>query len=175
MNVAGYGEMVFELFEGRVPRATRQIIALAESGFYNGVSFHRIINDDELRKVIASDAFKNALANDAFRAALTNDAFRAALANDAFRSALSDKAFRSALTDDAFRAAMTNDASGYGFSCKSCGHPLKLIDGAPPRPPFRTLPERITCPSCKTTNDYVGRMVRVAGDGPGVTDGEGVA
>jgi cyclophilin family peptidyl-prolyl cis-trans isomerase len=45
MNVAGYGEMVFELFEGRVPRATRQIIALAESGFYNGVSFHRVIND----------------------------------------------------------------------------------------------------------------------------------
>ena len=45
INVAGYGEMVFELFEGRVPRVTQQIIALAESGFYNGVSFHRVIND----------------------------------------------------------------------------------------------------------------------------------
>jgi len=42
--VAGYGAMVFELFEQRVPRATSRIASLAESGFYDGVTFHRIID-----------------------------------------------------------------------------------------------------------------------------------
>lgn len=44
-SVTGFGVMVYELFETRVPRATQQIIQLAESGFYNGVIFHRVIND----------------------------------------------------------------------------------------------------------------------------------
>jgi len=38
------GDMVFELFEDRVPRATSHIIELAESGFYDGIIFHRVIN-----------------------------------------------------------------------------------------------------------------------------------
>lgn len=42
--VAGYGELVFELFEQRVSRATGRVAALAESGFYDGVTFHRIID-----------------------------------------------------------------------------------------------------------------------------------
>ena len=41
----GFGEMVFELFEGRAPRVTNQIIELASSGDYNGVPFHRVINN----------------------------------------------------------------------------------------------------------------------------------
>lgn len=41
----GFGEMVFELFEDRAPRVTEQIIELASSGDYNGVPFHRVIND----------------------------------------------------------------------------------------------------------------------------------
>ena len=45
INVAGFGEMTFQLFEDLTPRATAQIIALANSGFYNGVTFHRILND----------------------------------------------------------------------------------------------------------------------------------
>ena len=45
ISVADYGEMVFELFEARVPRATSQIITLAESGFYDGIIFHRVIDD----------------------------------------------------------------------------------------------------------------------------------
>ncbi|GMR23620.1 MAG: hypothetical protein BMS9Abin37_2066 [Acidobacteriota bacterium] len=45
IQVATYGTMVFQLFEGRVRRATNRIAALADSGFYNGVIFHRIIND----------------------------------------------------------------------------------------------------------------------------------
>lgn len=45
INVAGYGEMIYELFEGRASRATDQIIQLAQDGFYDGVTFHRIINN----------------------------------------------------------------------------------------------------------------------------------
>ncbi|MBN2022042.1 MAG: peptidylprolyl isomerase [Pirellulales bacterium] len=44
-NGAIEGEMVFELFEDRVPRVTSRIIELAESGFYDGVIFHRVINN----------------------------------------------------------------------------------------------------------------------------------
>jgi cyclophilin family peptidyl-prolyl cis-trans isomerase len=39
------GDMVLELFENLVPRVTGHIITLAESGFYDGVIFHRVIDD----------------------------------------------------------------------------------------------------------------------------------
>ena len=39
------GDMVFELFENYVPRVTDQIITLAESDFYDGLTFHRVIDD----------------------------------------------------------------------------------------------------------------------------------
>ena len=45
IQVAAHGTMVFQLFDGRVRRATDRIAALADSGFYNGLIFHRIIND----------------------------------------------------------------------------------------------------------------------------------
>jgi len=45
MSVEDYGDMVFEFFEGRAPNTTAQIIALAESGFYDGLTFHRIMED----------------------------------------------------------------------------------------------------------------------------------
>ena len=45
LSVAGYGDMVFQLFESRVPRVTDHIIQLAESDFYNGITFHRIIDE----------------------------------------------------------------------------------------------------------------------------------
>lgn len=44
ISVAGYGDMVFELFEERAARAAEHIIALAESGFYNDSDFLRIFN-----------------------------------------------------------------------------------------------------------------------------------
>jgi len=44
INVAGYGDMVFELFEDRAARATNQFIDLVESDFYSGIIFHRVIN-----------------------------------------------------------------------------------------------------------------------------------
>lgn len=53
ISVEQYGDMVFELFEDRVPRTTARIIELAntpregqpeDSGFYDGLIFHRVIN-----------------------------------------------------------------------------------------------------------------------------------
>ncbi|QDT28990.1 Putative peptidyl-prolyl cis-trans isomerase [Gimesia panareensis] len=49
ISVAGYGDMVFELFEGRVPRATDHIIELAENGWYNGSPFFKILSDSLIR------------------------------------------------------------------------------------------------------------------------------
>ncbi|MEE8452908.1 MAG: peptidylprolyl isomerase, partial [Thermoguttaceae bacterium] len=45
MSVGGFGDMVFELFEGRAPRTTGRISELAEAGFYDGLTFHRVIKD----------------------------------------------------------------------------------------------------------------------------------
>lgn len=50
ISVQGWGDMVFELFEDRAPRAAERFIELAESGFYDAseeekVIFHRIIDN----------------------------------------------------------------------------------------------------------------------------------
>jgi len=45
MSVAGYGDMVFELFEQRASRATDQFTTLAENDFYEDIIFHRVINN----------------------------------------------------------------------------------------------------------------------------------
>ncbi len=45
VDVQGYGSMVFHLFEQRATRATDQIITLAEEDFYDGLIFHRVIDD----------------------------------------------------------------------------------------------------------------------------------
>lgn len=45
LTVEGYGEMVFELFEDLAPTTTEAIIDLVEAGFYDGVSFHRVVAD----------------------------------------------------------------------------------------------------------------------------------
>ena len=44
IRIRGIGEMVFMLLESQAPRATSQIIELAESGDYTGVPFHRVID-----------------------------------------------------------------------------------------------------------------------------------
>lgn len=44
ITVQGYGEMVFELFEGRAPETTSRIIEIAESDWYNDRIFHRVID-----------------------------------------------------------------------------------------------------------------------------------
>jgi cyclophilin family peptidyl-prolyl cis-trans isomerase len=45
INVAGFGDMVFELFEDRASRATSRMIELAEDDFYKDIIFHRVINN----------------------------------------------------------------------------------------------------------------------------------
>ncbi len=45
LSTQGFGDMVFELFEDRAGRPAGRVIELAESGFYNGVPFHRVINN----------------------------------------------------------------------------------------------------------------------------------
>jgi large repetitive protein len=51
ITVANYGDMIFELFEDKVPRPTGRIIELVESGFYDAdqqtdpIIFHRVIED----------------------------------------------------------------------------------------------------------------------------------
>ena len=39
------GAMTFELFEDRAPRTAARIIQLAQSGFYDDLTFHRVINN----------------------------------------------------------------------------------------------------------------------------------
>jgi large repetitive protein len=45
LNVANFGTMKFQLFDNLAPRAATAIESLATSGFYNGLTFHRILND----------------------------------------------------------------------------------------------------------------------------------
>ena len=39
------GTITAELYEGRAPNTTANFIGLAENGFYDGLIFHRVIND----------------------------------------------------------------------------------------------------------------------------------
>jgi large repetitive protein len=45
ISTAGFGDMVFELFEDRAPVPTGRVIELAQDGFYDGIEFHRVINN----------------------------------------------------------------------------------------------------------------------------------
>ncbi|NLF94486.1 MAG: peptidylprolyl isomerase, partial [Oligosphaeraceae bacterium] len=38
------GDIIVELFEDEVPNTVANMVSLAEQGFYQGMSFHRIIN-----------------------------------------------------------------------------------------------------------------------------------
>lgn len=44
-TVAGYGELLINTFDDLTPRATEQIKELANANFYDGVIFHRVINN----------------------------------------------------------------------------------------------------------------------------------
>lgn len=44
IDVEGYGDLVFELFEDFAPRATDRLIELAEADFYDDVIFHRVVD-----------------------------------------------------------------------------------------------------------------------------------
>ncbi len=44
LNMEGYGDMVFELFEDRADRPADRIIQLTQVGFYDDIEFHRVID-----------------------------------------------------------------------------------------------------------------------------------
>ena len=39
------GTITLELYEDKTPRTVRNFVTLAESGFYDGLTFHRVIDD----------------------------------------------------------------------------------------------------------------------------------
>lgn len=45
LDLEDYGDLVFELFEQRAPRASGRVADLAEAGFYDGIIFHRVVDD----------------------------------------------------------------------------------------------------------------------------------
>lgn len=45
MSVSGYGDIVIELYPDVAPTTVENFIALAESGYYDGLIFHRVIED----------------------------------------------------------------------------------------------------------------------------------
>jgi cyclophilin family peptidyl-prolyl cis-trans isomerase len=45
LDMNGYDDMVFELFEDRAPVAAGRVIELAEAGFYDGILFHRVVDN----------------------------------------------------------------------------------------------------------------------------------
>lgn len=45
IEVEGYGKMVFRLFPEQAPKAVENFIGLAENGYYDGIIFHRVIED----------------------------------------------------------------------------------------------------------------------------------
>jgi cyclophilin family peptidyl-prolyl cis-trans isomerase len=45
IEVAGFGELVFQLFDDKARRVTDHIVELADGGFYDGVIFHRVIDN----------------------------------------------------------------------------------------------------------------------------------
>ncbi len=44
IDMDGYDDMVFELFEDKAPRPTSRVIELANANFYDGIIFHRVID-----------------------------------------------------------------------------------------------------------------------------------
>ncbi len=45
IEVAGYGTIKFELYDNMTPITTQNFVDLASTGFYNGIKFHRCIDD----------------------------------------------------------------------------------------------------------------------------------
>ena len=45
ITVKDYGSMTFELYPDKAPATVANFVKLAESGFYDGLTFHRIVKD----------------------------------------------------------------------------------------------------------------------------------
>ena len=45
MEIEGYGTITFRLFQEQAPKAVENFVKLSESGYYEGIIFHRVIKD----------------------------------------------------------------------------------------------------------------------------------
>ncbi|WMJ22459.1 peptidylprolyl isomerase [Paludicola sp. MB14-C6] len=45
MTIKGYGDIVLELYPEKAPKTVENFVKLSEKGYYNGVTFHRIMQD----------------------------------------------------------------------------------------------------------------------------------
>ena len=45
MHVKDYGDITFKFFKDKAPKAVENFLTHAQNGYYNGVTFHRIINE----------------------------------------------------------------------------------------------------------------------------------
>lgn len=45
MHVKGYGDITFKFFEDKAPKAVENFLTHAKEGYYDGVKFHRVINE----------------------------------------------------------------------------------------------------------------------------------
>ena len=78
MDIENYGEVTIELYEEAAPKTVANFVKLVENGFYNGLTFHRIIDgfmvqggdpngngtggsDETIEGEFANNGFKNDL------------------------------------------------------------------------------------------------------------------
>jgi len=45
MHVKNYGDITFKFFEDKAPKAVENFLTHAKEGYYNGVTFHRVMNE----------------------------------------------------------------------------------------------------------------------------------
>lgn len=45
MHVKGYGDITFKFFEDKAPKAVKNFLTHTKEGYYNGVKFHRVMED----------------------------------------------------------------------------------------------------------------------------------
>ncbi len=59
IRVKDFGEMVFKMFESEVPVPVNKVADLASSGYYNGIKFHRVINNFMIQTGIGATTVSN--------------------------------------------------------------------------------------------------------------------
>ena len=59
LTVKDFGDMVFKLFETEVPVPSQKIANLASSGYYNGVKFHRVVDNFMIQSGIGVSGVEN--------------------------------------------------------------------------------------------------------------------
>lgn len=61
MVIEGRGRMVVELYPEKAPKTVARFLALVDSGFYNGVRFHRVVNSPRPFIIVTGDPLTKSL------------------------------------------------------------------------------------------------------------------